>query len=130
MSRTAAAVTVPPPWAIAWSSSESASRTEPSAARAISDEEWRSQALAAVAPHLADPGPVLAEALAAAQPGAFDVVTCMEMLEHVPDPQAVIAALAQRLAGDGDDARADEGRRFFLRDGGANQKHYAKGGAN
>ncbi|MGI9245110.1 MAG: bifunctional 2-polyprenyl-6-hydroxyphenol methylase/3-demethylubiquinol 3-O-methyltransferase UbiG [Steroidobacteraceae bacterium] len=27
--------------------------------------------------------------------GAYDIVTCMEMLEHVPDPAAVIAALAQ-----------------------------------
>ena len=27
--------------------------------------------------------------------GAYDVVTCMEMLEHVPDPAAVIEALAQ-----------------------------------
>lgn len=31
-----------------------------------------------------------AEALAASEPGAFDVVTCLEMLEHVPDPAAVI----------------------------------------
>ena len=29
---------------------------------------------------------VSAEALAAEQAGSFDVVTCMEMLEHVPDP--------------------------------------------
>lgn len=36
-----------------------------------------------------------AEALAAEQPGQFDIVTCMEMLEHVPDPAAVIAACAQ-----------------------------------
>lgn len=32
------------------------------------------------------------EALAAEQPGSFDVVTCLEMLEHVPDPAAVIRA--------------------------------------
>jgi 2-polyprenyl-6-hydroxyphenyl methylase/3-demethylubiquinone-9 3-methyltransferase len=32
------------------------------------------------------------EALASEAPGAFDVVTCMEMLEHVPLPAAVIAA--------------------------------------
>ena len=37
---------------------------------------------------------VSAEALAAEQPGAFDVVTCMEMLEHVPQPQSVIEACA------------------------------------
>jgi 2-polyprenyl-6-hydroxyphenyl methylase/3-demethylubiquinone-9 3-methyltransferase len=37
---------------------------------------------------------VSAEALAQAQPGAFDIVTCMEMLEHVPDPASVVAACA------------------------------------
>ncbi len=35
-----------------------------------------------------------AEELARAQPAGFDVVTCMEMLEHVPDPEAMIATLA------------------------------------
>jgi 2-polyprenyl-6-hydroxyphenyl methylase/3-demethylubiquinone-9 3-methyltransferase len=35
---------------------------------------------------------VAAEALATEQPGAFDVVTCLEMLEHVPDPAAVVQA--------------------------------------
>ena len=35
---------------------------------------------------------VSAEALAAEQPGTFDAVTCMEMLEHVPDPQAIVQA--------------------------------------
>lgn len=37
------------------------------------------------------------EALAAGQPGAFDAVTCMEMLEHVPDPGSVIGACARLL---------------------------------
>jgi len=37
---------------------------------------------------------VSAEELAAREPGAFDVVTCMEMLEHVPDPAAIVAACA------------------------------------
>jgi 2-polyprenyl-6-hydroxyphenyl methylase/3-demethylubiquinone-9 3-methyltransferase len=37
---------------------------------------------------------VSAEELAAATPGAFDVVTCMEMLEHVPEPAAMVATLA------------------------------------
>jgi 2-polyprenyl-6-hydroxyphenyl methylase/3-demethylubiquinone-9 3-methyltransferase len=37
---------------------------------------------------------VAAEALAAERPGAFDVVTCMEMLEHVPDPSAIVQACA------------------------------------
>ena len=38
---------------------------------------------------------VAAEALAAEQPASFEVVTCMEMLEHVPDPGAVVQACAQ-----------------------------------
>jgi 2-polyprenyl-6-hydroxyphenyl methylase/3-demethylubiquinone-9 3-methyltransferase len=37
---------------------------------------------------------VSAEALAAEQPSQFDVVTCMEMLEHVPDPASVVQACA------------------------------------
>ncbi len=37
---------------------------------------------------------ISAEQLAAEQPGAFDVVTCMEMLEHVPDPASVVRACA------------------------------------
>lgn len=37
---------------------------------------------------------VSAEALAAESPGEFDVVTCMEMLEHVPDPSSVVQACA------------------------------------
>ncbi len=35
-----------------------------------------------------------AETLAAEHPGEFEVVTCMEMLEHVPDPSSVIQACA------------------------------------
>lgn len=35
---------------------------------------------------------IAVEDLAAEQPGQFDIVTCMEMLEHVPDPASVIAA--------------------------------------
>ena len=37
---------------------------------------------------------VSAEDLAAEQPGRVDVVTCMEMLEHVPDPASVVKACA------------------------------------
>jgi 2-polyprenyl-6-hydroxyphenyl methylase/3-demethylubiquinone-9 3-methyltransferase len=37
---------------------------------------------------------VATETLAAEQPGTFDVVTCMEMLEHVPDPAAIVKACA------------------------------------
>ena len=35
---------------------------------------------------------VTVEALAAEQPESFDTVTCLEMLEHVPDPGAIVAA--------------------------------------
>lgn len=35
------------------------------------------------------------EQLAAEQPGHYNVVTCLEMLEHVPDPAAVIKACAE-----------------------------------
>jgi len=35
-----------------------------------------------------------AEQLAAREPESFDIVCCLEMLEHVPDPAAVIAACA------------------------------------
>ncbi len=38
-----------------------------------------------------------AEEVAARQAGQFDAVTCMEMLEHVPEPSKVIAACAQAL---------------------------------
>ena len=37
---------------------------------------------------------VSAETLAAETPSDFDVVTCMEMLEHVPDPLSVVSACA------------------------------------
>ena len=37
---------------------------------------------------------ISAEQLALEQPGTFDVVTCMEMLEHVPDPASVVRACA------------------------------------
>ena len=37
---------------------------------------------------------VAAEALAAEMPGQFDAVTCMEMLEHVPDPASIVQACA------------------------------------
>ncbi len=35
-----------------------------------------------------------AEDMAAREPGSFDVVTCLEMLEHVPDPAAIVQACA------------------------------------
>ena len=36
-----------------------------------------------------------AEAIVKAKPEQFDVITCLEMLEHVPDPDAIIAACAR-----------------------------------
>ena len=42
-----------------------------------------------------------AEQIAETQAGSFDVVTCLEMLEHVPDPGAVIAACARLIKNDG-----------------------------
>lgn len=38
---------------------------------------------------------ISAEQLAAEMPAAFDAVTCLEMLEHVPDPASTIAACAR-----------------------------------
>ncbi|HQM87595.1 MAG TPA: bifunctional 2-polyprenyl-6-hydroxyphenol methylase/3-demethylubiquinol 3-O-methyltransferase UbiG [Methylotenera sp.] len=37
---------------------------------------------------------IAVEQLASLQPASFDVVTCMEMLEHVPDPASIVAACA------------------------------------
>ncbi len=42
------------------------------------------------------------ERLAAEQPGHYDVVTCMEMLEHVPDPASIIHACAALVRPGGD----------------------------
>ncbi len=38
---------------------------------------------------------IAVEALAAKQPASFDVVTCLEMLEHVPNPASVVTACAR-----------------------------------
>ncbi|GGX34648.1 ubiquinone biosynthesis O-methyltransferase [Pigmentiphaga litoralis] len=37
---------------------------------------------------------IAAEQIAADEPGQYDIVTCMEMLEHVPDPGSIIRACA------------------------------------
>lgn len=51
-------------------------------------------ALEAETPHVAYRS-ISAEALSEETPGAYDVVTCMEMLEHVPDPASVVDACAR-----------------------------------
>lgn len=38
---------------------------------------------------------ISAEALADEMPGAFDAVTCLEMLEHVPNPSSIVTACAR-----------------------------------
>jgi 2-polyprenyl-6-hydroxyphenyl methylase/3-demethylubiquinone-9 3-methyltransferase len=44
---------------------------------------------------------ITAEELAQQNPNEFDVVTCLEMLEHVPDPASIVAAAACLLKPDG-----------------------------
>ena len=43
-----------------------------------------------------------AEVLAETRPGQFDLVTCMEVLEHVPDPGALVQTLGRLVAPGGD----------------------------
>jgi 2-polyprenyl-6-hydroxyphenyl methylase/3-demethylubiquinone-9 3-methyltransferase len=45
---------------------------------------------------------ITVEDLAQEMPGSFDVVTCMELLEHVPDPGSVITACARLIKPEGD----------------------------
>jgi len=45
---------------------------------------------------------ITAEQMATQHPGAFDTVTCLEMLEHVPDPASVIQACADLVKPGGD----------------------------
>jgi 2-polyprenyl-6-hydroxyphenyl methylase/3-demethylubiquinone-9 3-methyltransferase len=44
---------------------------------------------------------IAAEDMANREPGQYDVVTCMEMLEHVPDPASIIRACAKLVKPDG-----------------------------
>ena len=41
---------------------------------------------------------IAAEAIASREPGAFATVTCMELLEHVPDPRSIVSACAALAA--------------------------------
>ena len=45
---------------------------------------------------------IAAESLAATEAGGFDLVSCLEMLEHVPDPVAIVASLASLVRPGGD----------------------------
>lgn len=45
---------------------------------------------------------ISAEALADEEPGRYDIVTCLEMLEHVPDPAAIVQACARLCKPGGD----------------------------
>lgn len=45
---------------------------------------------------------ITAEELALQEPCAYDVVTCMELLEHVPDPASLVRACAKLVKPDGD----------------------------
>ena len=45
---------------------------------------------------------IAAESMATEHPATFDIVTCLEMLEHVPDPQQTVAACAQLVKPGGD----------------------------
>ena len=47
--------------------------------------------------HAVDYRLISAEAMAAEAPGSFDHVTCLEMLEHVPDPASTVAACARMV---------------------------------
>jgi 2-polyprenyl-6-hydroxyphenyl methylase/3-demethylubiquinone-9 3-methyltransferase len=66
------------------------------------------EALAVARLHLRESGLAVdyrlqtAEGFAAEAPGRYDVVACMELLEHVPDPAAVVAACARLAAPGGD----------------------------
>lgn len=44
---------------------------------------------------------IAVEALAEVSPQSFDVITCMEMLEHVPDPSAIVTACAKLVKPNG-----------------------------
>lgn len=55
---------------------------------------------------------VSAERMAADSPGRFDVVVCMELIEHVPDPAALIAACGRLARAGGDIFLATLNRTF------------------
>jgi 2-polyprenyl-6-hydroxyphenyl methylase/3-demethylubiquinone-9 3-methyltransferase len=44
---------------------------------------------------------ITAETLAEEEPAGFDIITCMELLEHVPDPASIVAACARLVKPEG-----------------------------
>ncbi|VTM09009.1 3-demethylubiquinone-9 3-methyltransferase [Pseudomonas aeruginosa] len=76
----------------------SSAKPWPSAAPASPASTWAEAPLAVARLHQLESGvavdyhQITAEQLAEERPGQFDVVTCLEMLEHVPDPASVIRA--------------------------------------
>jgi 2-polyprenyl-6-hydroxyphenyl methylase/3-demethylubiquinone-9 3-methyltransferase len=77
------------------------------AAAQVTGIDMSSGAIAAAKQHAEQQGlaidyqQVTVEQLAEQSPASFDVVTCMEMLEHVPDPASIIKACAQLVKPDG-----------------------------
>lgn len=68
---------------------------------AVTGIDMSPESLAVARLHLVESAPlrvdyreISAEVLAAEMPGSFDVVTCMELLEHVPDPASLVRACA------------------------------------
>lgn len=53
------------------------------------------------------------EEIARKNPGSFDVLTCMEMLEHVPEPAKIVAACAQALRSPDPASGKPGGQAFF-----------------
>lgn len=71
-------------------------------AESVTGIDLAGPALTAARDHARDTGTdnieyreISAEALAEDEPGGYDVVTCMEMLEHVPDPCSIVTACAR-----------------------------------
>jgi len=69
----------------------------------MAEKSLQTAAAHAAAQHVAniDYRCIRVEDLAAEQPHSFDVVTCMEMMEHVPDPSAIVQACAKLVKPDG-----------------------------
>ncbi len=65
------------------------------AAIATAEQHWVNSALAQNKQSMIDYRLTTAEEMAASYPNEFDVLTCMELLEHVPDPASIIQACSK-----------------------------------